>query len=127
MQRRQLIKLILPVAALSAGAGVVIGRKLLSASCVALDLAALLIRLKPFSDSELGKKANAESPFDSAQGALAERLVMSEAELSRSLKRFDTFCEQDFNQRFRQLVAEDFAQGKTANIDGSIGVSFDLC
>ena len=72
MQRRQLLKIILPLGFITVG--VVSGASLLRKPvCKVLDLPALLKRLKPFADAELGKKANIESPFDSAQGALAER------------------------------------------------------
>jgi hypothetical protein len=87
-----------------------VGVSLLKKSaCEALDLPALLKRLKPFADPELGKKA---APFDSAQGALAER--------SRSLKHFATLCEGSFDEGYRHLVITDFAQGKTTQLDGWI-------
>ena len=107
MQRRQFLKIIVPLGLITAG--VVSVSLLKKSACEALDLPALLKRLKPFSDPELGKKT---APFDSAQGALAER--------SRSSKHFDTLCEGSFDEGYRQLVINDFAQGKTTQVDGWI-------
>jgi len=110
MQRRQLLKIILPLGLITAG--VVGGVSLLKKSaCRVLDLPALLKHLKPFSDTELGKMSSVEkNPFDSAQGALAEQ--------SRSLKHFDSLCEESFDEGYRQLVTKDFAEGKVKSVDG---------
>jgi hypothetical protein len=103
MQRRQILKLVLPLALLSASAaGVVLGRKLmLKTDCTTPGPAALLAHLKPFSDAELGKAAAAVP--DAA-----------------SLQRLGRLCEQDFDQHYRQLVQLDFAEGRRQQVDGWI-------
>lgn len=103
MQRRQLLKLILPIALLTTGVvGVAMGRKLIQKpGCVTLDPVLLHARLKRFSDVELGKKA---------------ALEVSAAELAQ----LQSLCEQDFDQRYRELVQDDFAKGHIERVDGWI-------
>jgi len=100
MQRRQLLKIILPLGLITVG--VVSGVSMLKKSaCRVLDLPALLKRLQPFSDAELGKKISLPVNAD-------------------DLKRFDGLCEESFDEGYRQLVTKDFAERKTKMVDGWI-------
>jgi hypothetical protein len=103
MQRRQVLKLLLPLTLLAAGvAGTVFGRKLLRTDCRAPEL---LTRLQPFSDVELGKKVAATVAVTIAPGSLGP---------------LQALCEQDFEQQYRQLVQADFAGHRTQQVDGWI-------
>lgn len=101
MQRRQLLKLFVPLGLVAAGlaAGVVVLKR---SACDLLDLATLREHLKPFADVELAKKLAGQV---AAQPALDGQ-------------HFATWCEQDFEQHYRQHMASDFAEGKVKNVDG---------
>lgn len=103
MQRRQVLKLILPLTLFAAGAlGTVFGRKLLhKTDCTTGEPAMLLSRLKPFSDAELGKKAGAEI-------------------VGANLHHLQALCESGFDQQYRLLVQGDFIEHRTHKVDGWI-------
>jgi len=100
MQRRQLLKLALPITLLSVGmAGLALRQWRAKSNCVAADLATVLRRLKPFADAELGKSAGIAVSTEALQG-------------------LESICGQDFDQQYRQLVQDDFAAGRTEDVDG---------
>ena len=103
MQRRQLLKLLVPLSLAAAGlsAGVLMLKK---SACDLLDLGALRQYLKPFADVQLAKE-------------LAKKAAMTPAPATYS-QHFAGWCEQDFEQTYRKRLASDFAEGKVQNVDG---------
>jgi len=98
MQRRQLLKLLVPVGMLAAGvvAGVSVFRHV---ACKALDSSSLLQYLKPFADEALGKAVAAHPVADDP-------------------KHFESLCEERFDEGYRELVTRDFVAGKVNSVDG---------
>jgi hypothetical protein len=97
MQRRQIIKLLVPLGL--AAAGLSVGAVFKKSTCRVLPLSGLREHLKPFADAELAKK------IDTAASSEAGH-------------HFDGMCEQGFDDSYRQQVARDFAEGKMKNVDG---------
>ena len=102
MQRRQLLKLLLPLSLAATGlaSGLVFLKK---SACDKLDFAALRDALKPFADAALAK--------EQAKKLAAAPVIVAQQNL-------DLGCEQDFEQTYRRRVASDFAEGKVNNVDG---------
>jgi len=104
MQRRQFLKYLLPLGLATAGVavGVTLFKK---TACTVLDLPTLLKRLQPFADKELANKLDTQisaSDLNRLQAAIGEK------------------CDENFDERLRQLIAADFAEGKIQNVDGWI-------
>lgn len=101
MQRRDLLKLLIPVALVPVVgyAGWRLWRQ--QRTCENPGVAAVIQRLQPFADPELGRLAKLEPP---AQWWL----------------QYQGVCPGDFVSVFRERVATDFAAGRVVRIDGWI-------
>lgn len=98
LQRRQLLKLLLPLGLV--GAGLVAGRLALSnKSCQPVTPGRLLVGLQSFVDMRLGGSISANIPAEWAS-------------------RFYGVCESDLAEHFRKEVREDYVAGKTLVVDG---------
>lgn len=99
MQRRDLLKLLVPAALLPVAAYAGLRFWPGPASCSSPGEATLLAWLKPLADPELGRLASVEPP-------------------SQWWKAFEGACASNFVARFRQQVAADFAAGRVVRVDG---------
>jgi hypothetical protein len=98
MQRRQLLKYLLPAGVAVVGLLSSLSLQGSSALCTRLTPSRLLQRLRPFSDIGLGK-------------AVA-------MPVGNGLQRFDALCEENFEAGYRALVVQDFVAGKLIHVDG---------